>query len=157
MSYRTYVNNFQIFGNNEGYEEWIEFIKSQGVKVSKDGCYDGYITDVMGALKVIEDIVISKEDDRRKAIAECKDPENDYCPKSIFEFGYIYDKIKKFPEDFFLFDQLKSVMDDSYIFMPIAFIKACGDDIERAHHEESSYRYFNYKVKEGCKIHVRAR
>ena len=156
MSYRTYINNFQIFGNNEGYEEWIEFIKSQGIKVNENGCYDGYITDVMGALKVIEDIVISKEDDRRKAIAECKDLKNDYCPKSLFEFGYIYDNIKKLPEDFFLFDELKQVMDNSYVFMPIAFIKACGDDIEKTHHEKDSYRFFNYKVKEGCKIHVHA-
>ena len=156
MSYRTYINNFQIFGNNESYEAWVEFIKSQGVKVNENGCYDGYITDVMGALKVIENIVISKEDDRRKAIAECKDPENDYCPKSLFELGYIYDKIKQLPEDFFLFDELKQVMDNSYVFMPIAFIKACGDDIEKAHHEKDSYRFFNYKVKEGCKIHVYA-
>ena len=33
MSYRTYVEGVQIFGNNEGYNEWIEFIRSQGIKI----------------------------------------------------------------------------------------------------------------------------
>ena len=29
MSYRTRVNETQIFGNNEYYQEWIDFIRSE--------------------------------------------------------------------------------------------------------------------------------
>ena len=36
MSYRTYINDTQIFGNHECYEEWIDFIKSQGIDANED-------------------------------------------------------------------------------------------------------------------------
>ena len=56
MSYRTRVNNTQIFGNNEYYIEWEHFIKSQGIEIDDDGCYDGEITDVMGMFDAIDKI-----------------------------------------------------------------------------------------------------
>jgi hypothetical protein len=37
MSYRTEVEGFQIFGNNEYYKEWIEFISSEGIEVDEEG------------------------------------------------------------------------------------------------------------------------
>lgn len=156
MSYRTYVNDFQIFGNDECYGKWMKFIKSQGIEVDAEDNYDGYITDVMGALKVIEEIVMDEEERRKILIAKCKDPENDYCPKSLFDFSSMYDRIKERPTDFFLLDEVKQIVDNGYIFMPLAFIKACGNDIEKAHHEKGSYRFYNYKIKEGCKIHIEA-
>ena len=39
MSYRTTVNGMQIFGNNETYPEWDEFIRSQGIAIGEDGDY----------------------------------------------------------------------------------------------------------------------
>ena len=36
MSYRTYVNDTQIFGNNECYPEWINYIKSKGIEVGEN-------------------------------------------------------------------------------------------------------------------------
>jgi hypothetical protein len=56
MSYRTYVNGFQIFGNNDCYQEWIDFIKSQGITVDEENNYKGDIRDFMGALVCIENI-----------------------------------------------------------------------------------------------------
>ena len=47
MAYRTRVNGVQIFGNNEYYEEWAEFLKSKGIEIDEDGCYDGEIDDVL--------------------------------------------------------------------------------------------------------------
>ena len=41
MSYCTYINGTQIFGNNEYYPEWIEFIRKQGIEVDEEGGYDG--------------------------------------------------------------------------------------------------------------------
>ena len=43
MSYRTYVNDVQVFGNNEYYPEWIEFIKTQGIDVNENGNYENFI------------------------------------------------------------------------------------------------------------------
>lgn len=36
MSYRTYVNNEQVFGNNEYYQEWEEFITSKGIETDEE-------------------------------------------------------------------------------------------------------------------------
>ena len=66
MSYRTYIEDTQVFGNHEHYPEWIEFIKSQGITVSDDGEYDGYITDIMGMISVAEKIVMNMERGRRE-------------------------------------------------------------------------------------------
>lgn len=40
MSYRTYVNDVQVFGNDEYYSELIEFIKAQGIDVNEEGYVD---------------------------------------------------------------------------------------------------------------------
>ena len=58
MSYRTNVNDTQIFGNNEWYQEWIDFLKSEGIKVDREGLYDGYIVDLKGMFDTID--VITK-------------------------------------------------------------------------------------------------
>ena len=56
MSYKTYIEDTQVFGNNEYYEEWADFIESQGIKIGEDGDYDGEITDVQGMFDVIDKI-----------------------------------------------------------------------------------------------------
>ena len=56
MSYRTSINGTQIFGNNEWYVEWANFIESKRIKIDEDGCYDGEIDDVMGMFDVIDKI-----------------------------------------------------------------------------------------------------
>ena len=58
MSYRTTINGSQLFGNNEFCGEWIDFIKSQGIKIDDDGNYKGEIADFMAALTVIEKITM---------------------------------------------------------------------------------------------------
>ena len=47
MSYRTYVNNIQIFGNDESFKEWFLFLESQGIEIDEEGHYDGYISDLL--------------------------------------------------------------------------------------------------------------
>jgi hypothetical protein len=64
MSYRTTIESVQLFGNNESYPQWIEFIKSQGISVDADGCYEGDITDFMGAVKAVEEIVMELHQQR---------------------------------------------------------------------------------------------
>ena len=162
MSYRTYVNGFQIFGNNECYTKWMDFIKSQGIEIDDDGCYEGDITDVMGAIKILEEIVLDEEQKRQERIAEYKIKEyvnreenRRYGPKSLFDFTNIPYKINSQPDDFFLLDELKQIVENGYMFLPLSFVKACGSAIEPARHNDS-YRFYNYKIKKGCTIHVKA-
>lgn len=54
MSYRTRINGVQIFGNNEYYQEWIDFIRSEGIKDDEDGLYDGYIENLQGMFNAID-------------------------------------------------------------------------------------------------------
>lgn len=178
MSYRTRINGTQIFGNNEYYPEWIEFIKSQGIVVGEDGDYEGRITDVMGALNTIEDIVfrlaaekesrIITADQARYAVKAAglgdvqkgydviRENEKDHNP--IFDFSWQYKCMKFDREDVYglsITDTLLNVIDTAYIFMPIVFLKACGDCIEKASSDEPG-RLKAFKVKEGSSILVSA-
>ena len=37
MSYRTYINKTQVFGNSECYPEWIKYIESKGITIPGEG------------------------------------------------------------------------------------------------------------------------
>lgn len=166
MSYRTYVNEFQIFGNNVYYTKWIGFIESEGIEIDDCGCYEGDITNVMGAIKILEELVLNEEQKRQEIIAEykIKDDADErekeiyrlYGPRSLFDFTNIPYNINKNPDSFFLLDELTQIVKDSYMFLPLSFIKACGSSIEPVHSNDDSYRFYNYKIKKGCTIHVKA-
>lgn len=150
MSYRTYVNGHQIFGNHERYPEWLEFIQAQGIEINENDDYVGEITDFMGALAVIETITLRLEKERREkrvafetALNEKNLTEEEkqiarnatYGIKSIFDWSNTYDKIENEDQgDRFhtsLFDELNSIINNGYAFMPISFYKACKDKLER--------------------------
>lgn len=177
MSYRTLVNDIQVFGNNEYYPEWIEFIKSQGIAVNEDGYYEGDITDFMGALSVIEQIVLrlNKEQEernqkRREHIQKLSDEQRETLQKSGFRIQSLFDfrNIPEFlekqdefsPNDRYnssLLDQLFETVNQSYAFMPYTFYKACEDKLEEAEMFSTDGHLHCFKVKNGEKIHVRAR
>lgn len=140
MSYRTYAEGKQIFGNNEYYSKWINFIQSQGIKVDEDGCYKGYITDVQRAIEVIEEIVL--------------DIEKANEGKSIFDLSTILEKAKKYNSP--ITDELMYHIECGYAFMPINFINACTKKIERVFGGDTRNRLYNYKVKPNKKIKVSA-
>lgn len=167
MSYRTYVNDCQIFGNNACYDEWIEFVKTQGVDVDSDYCYEGTIKDVMGALMTIENIVIKLECERRARITKLGiDP----AANSVRQFTSLFNLTQGF-DDFLRQDKLHSdddeigysltdkmldIREESLVFLPTQFIDACADVIERDE-PFSTPKHFNcYKLKEGCEIRVEA-
>lgn len=56
MAYRTYINDTQVFGDNEYYQEWIKYIESKGITIDEDGGYEGELDDFMEALDVVESI-----------------------------------------------------------------------------------------------------
>lgn len=39
-------NGKQIFGNNEWYDEWGEYLISKGIKISDEGLYKGELDDL---------------------------------------------------------------------------------------------------------------
>lgn len=183
MSYRTYVNGKQIFGNNECYPEWIDFIKKQGIEVSEDGNYDGNITDVMGAIETIEAIILRLAKDRVEKIinvdiaktyiknnAMSNDDKDTgliiHAQKynSLFDFSHVYDQILKDMESNYkmsLTDIMLMIFDNSYVFMSCSFLQACIHDIEKAERpsidgEEKWDRLTYWRMKDGRSIHVYA-
>lgn len=166
MSYRTNVNGVQIFGNNEVYPEWIEFVISQGIEIKEDGIYSGKTTDFMGMLVAIEKIVLrlSKErDEIRKSLSEngCPEIENKY--PGLFDWSYILKDINKENKDpkfdrfsFSLFDDILDLVHSGYAFMPYALFLACQDKLEEDNHFVLDGHFNCYKVKEGETISISA-
>lgn len=157
MSYRTFVEGTQLFGNNEYYEEWIEFIKSQGVEVDEEGCYKGEIKEFMPALSIVESIVLrlnkEREDLRKEWDAKI-------CSEkpilSLFDFRNIPLKVKNKNYETSLLDELFDLIDNSYAFLPYAFFKACEDKLKRDHVFTTESHFYCFKLKEGKTIHVEA-
>lgn len=117
MAYRTYINDVQVFGNNEYYPEWIEYMENKGIKISEDGVYHGEIDDFMEALDVIESIVMRLETERRMR----KQNGAEFFSQSIFDLGNIYDDVKEHPTEESLLDKELYYLENGYMFMPYAF------------------------------------
>ena len=163
MSYRTYVNGTQIFGNNESYPEWINFIEEQGIEIDNEGCYEGEITDFMGALKIIEDITmrLNKERNQKNNLLREKGYDESHRKlRDMFDLTNIPEEIEKQDKDdkyqTGLLDLLFEVVDNYYAFMPYTFYKICEEVLERDK-GFSTFGHFNcFKLKEGLTIKVLA-
>lgn len=180
MSYRTYINNTQVFGNNEYYPEWIEFMETQGTIIDEfdEGRYEGEIKDFMAALNVVESIVLRLEKETKERVKNIVDKltENgcseeeiqeklaySYGTKSIFDWRHTYDKLlemeERYPDDKYntsLLDGLREILDNGYIFMPYQFLKACEDVLEELPPYSVPCHFRCYKIKDGCKLIVKA-
>ena len=156
MAYRTRVNDREVFGNNECYVDWIDFIKSKGIVVDEDGNYEGDIDDVMGMFAIVDKIT-------RKLIAEC----HEEVVKGVRTFD---DKPKRELTDLtgsmwlddatplLIFNQM--VVENYYCFLPYQFYLAVKDKIERIGGRYTKdgvdWSFCTYKLKDGEKIHVSA-
>ena len=152
MSYRTYINNTQVFGNNEWYPEWIKYVESKGITVGEDGEYEGELDDFMEALDVIESIVMRLESERR----ERKKKGEKFFNQSIFDLGDIYNEVVEDPEEESLLNKEFHYLKKGYMFMPYTFFKACEDILEYKGHSWRGKHKKIFKLKEGCKIKVSA-
>ena len=165
MSYRTEVEGFQIFGNNESYKEWIEFIRSEGIEVDEEGYYEGNITNVMGAIKALEAIVLRLAEEReasneRMIKMGMTTNRRGYPWRGLFDLTNIITEVKNADKDdkyeTSLLDRLIDASENGYMFLPLTFINACGDKLE-PDHVFSTYQHFHcYKIKEGEVIHTKA-
>ena len=164
MSYRTYINGSQVFGNGEYYKEWIKFVKSQGIPVGEEQQYEGYLTDFMAAMDVVERIVMGIDQERRdeaKAIRKSvpqDDPIRRRC-RSLFDLSDIYETVspprkdgQAYREE--LFDTLYDRVAYGYLFMPLMLYDACKELLELDVSHPSRFR--GYRLKPGTRIHVKA-
>ena len=92
----------------EFMDRWVEFIKSQGIEVDKDGHYDGYFWDFMGALTILEDMTMYKAEQ---------------CGNDIFDLSYIPEDMKE--EDMSLLDEILEIHEYGIMFMPYQFYRVC--------------------------------
>lgn len=173
MSYRTTINGIQIFGNNESYAPWDEYIRSQGIEISEEGYYEGDITDFHGAVIAIETIVKDLMAERKsdwdkikhrieKILAE--DPDNEWAlkQKSILTRSYL--DFSHYEKDIFehhdsILDTLFLIADTAYVFFPYILYTACRDQLERLdpmQEPDGTFRIHNFKFKPGQAAHVKA-
>ena len=97
----------------EFMDRWVEFIKSQGIEVDENGCYDGYFWDFMGALTILEDMTMYKAKQHQKEYGE-----------SIFDWSDISDEIEG--EGTSLLDETLDIIENGIMFVPYEFYRACG-------------------------------
>lgn len=143
MSYRTYINDQQIFGNNECYSKWIEYIKSKGIEVDEDGCYDGYLDNFLEVSDIIEQIVFDIEDSFRER------------QKSIFDLSFMYDNVKNNLDTNSLLEEQILFFDAAYLTIPYNFYLACKKDLVFGDREIPKH-FISWELKNGCRIHVHA-
>ena len=155
MSYRTYINDVQVFGNNEYYELWGDFLESQGIEIDEDGCYDGYITDLQGMFNVIDKITRKIIDDRHNEIVAGEKNWNGEPFKEMTDFTDSMWLDDKTP--LLRFNML--VIHNAYCFLPYQVFKAVEDIIEPADEtyiDSKEWFCCSYKLKDGEKIYVSA-
>ena len=76
--------------------------------------------------------------------------------KSIFNLGEIYDAVATDPDEESLLDSEIEYIQNAYMFMPYAFLKACEDIVEYTGLSFEGRHTRIYKLKDGCKIKVTA-
>ena len=150
MSYRTSVNGTQIFGNNDFFDEWFDFIKSQGIEVDADGCYHGEITDVMGMFEAVDKITkgLIKKNHEKALKGEVKAELGDFS-----NWGN--------EDKYAILHINQEIIENAYFFLPYQVYLAVEDVVERnsdwyVSENGTHYPFCTYKLKEGEKIEVLA-
>lgn len=150
MSYRTYVNNKQVFGNNEYYQEWEKFITSKGIEIDEDGCYEGEVDDVMGMFEVIDKITRRLINERHQQVVN---KEKDFMGNSYTELTDLSNSIWLDDEHSILMFNERMVS-NAYCFLPYQVYLAVEDIIEETRCTDPKWVFHTYKLKDGKKISV---
>ena len=158
MSDRMCINGNQLFGNNESPKPWNDFIRSQGLEIDESGHYEGYITDVMGALSAIEQVIFEKEDYLNSLPADGKHT------TSCFDHRKQFAQLKarqRWAEkigdkhDTNLTDVLFEIFNNGYMMLPLYFLYTIREDIKRDRAYADGNHLNCFKIIEGRRIHVR--
>lgn len=159
MSYRTVIEGVQIFGNNECYADWIDFVKSNGITVDKDDCYEGDITNVEGLFKVIDKITKKIIADQHERVVRKE--------KTLTYKGDIQPcrEMTDFSNSMWLSDNTpllmfnKMIIKQSYAFFPYVVFQAVKSKIVPCEpYKDDTVEWYccSFKIKDGEKIHIRA-
>lgn len=174
MSYRTYVNGHQLFGNNECYPEWLDFVKTQGAVIDESKSYQCRITDFDQAVLTCENIVMRLSREKTEQNAELlrhieqvlrEQPDNKAAltrkrrySKHMFDFSDLEEQAAS--RETALFDGLYGAVFESFAFLPLALYLYCRDQLQPdtiQTCESGLYRIHRYKLKPGGTILVEAR
>lgn len=155
MSYKTRVNGHQIFGNNEYYTEWADFLESEGIEVDEEGLYDGHIKNLQGMFDTIDTITRALINDRH----------NQVVAGELTWDGKLYTELTDLSDSMWLNDKTPilnfniQMIKNAYCFLPYQLFEAVEDVIEECKHDEHGavrLGYKCYKLKDGKRIHVYA-
>lgn len=154
MSYRTYIDEEQIFGNNDYFKEWEEFIKSQGIEIDEEGCYSGDITDVQGLFETIDKITRNMI---KEFHAKVESGEKNWKAEPYKELTDLSDSMW-LNDDTPILMFNNQIIQEHYVFLPYQAYLILKDKIEHTDGYtkdgvEWGY-WYSYKLKEGLKIHV---
>ena len=155
MSYRTRINDTQVFGNNEYYKEWIDFLKSEGIEIDEEGCYDGYITNLQGMFNVIDKITRRLIDERHQEVIK---GEKWLDGKPLHELTDLSGSMWLDDRTPLLMFNMRMI-EEAYCFLPYQVFKAVEDIIEKSETTYTDYKEWfccSYKLKDGERIHVHA-
>lgn len=150
MSYRTYVNDTQVFGNNEYYSEWEEFITSKGIKINEDGCYEGEIDDVMGMFEVVDKITRRLINEQHQKVIN---KEKDFMGNPYTELTDLSNSCWLDGEHSILMFNERMVS-NAYCFLPYQVYLAVEDIIEETRCTDPKWGFHTYKLKDDKKISV---
>jgi len=134
MSYRIWVNHHQLFGNNESYPEWEEWVKSQGIEIGPDGNYEFYTHDFNGMMQAVEKIVIRLIKERHEEVIKgrkyfdfCINKEVPY--HELGDYSNILEEVEKkqnIPFHYYLKDHIEN----GYFFLTYRLFDICRDKLE---------------------------
>ena len=147
MSYRVSLDDYQIFGNNEEYEEWDDFIRSQGIEIDEEGSYDGEITDVMGIFVTINKIIRRLQKEFHEKVVNQSPKEVEYYKKEG-KTRFIHHEITDLSGSMFLTEDTPwlefnlEIMQNSYCFLPYQVFQAIKPKIEKVHFDSHK----DYKI-----------
>ena len=109
MSYRTRINNFQIFENNGYSKELIDELNRQGANIKEnDDCYKFEIKDINPIIKIVDDYF-------QQVIKNIFQEEEN--PYDLSSFCFIREKKKP------LYEKIENVIYFSVIFQSYNFVQ----------------------------------
>ncbi len=156
MSYRTSVNGVQIFGNNDYFNEWADFLTSKGIDIDEDGCYDGEIDDVMGMFETIDKITKLLIKEQHEKVEKGETDFRGNPAKELTDLSNSMWLSDNTPV--LMFNQ--QMIENAYCFLPYQVYKAVEDLIEkvpgRYEKDGIDWAFCTYKVKKGKTIKVHA-
>lgn len=158
MSYRTSIEGVQIFGNDEYYADWIDFVKSNGIVVDEEGGYEGDITDVEGLFKVIDRItrkIIAKQHEKVVRHEKTFTRKGEQPCREVTDFSNSLLLSDDTP--LLVFNEM--IIEQSYAFFPYVVFQAVKSKIvpcEPYKDDTVEWNGCSFKIKDGEKIHIKA-